>query len=152
VTSYELWLFLHISAAIVWIGGATVAQVFGYMAQRSGDPVQSAAFGRTMGFIGPKIFLPAALVVLVTGVLLTEDGNWDWSEWFIVLGIVGWAVVAVVAFAYLTRAMAAVGTRMATEGPSPELGALVNRLVLVARVLILVLFAVVFVMVVKPGL
>jgi hypothetical protein len=40
---------------------------------------------------------------------------------------------------------------MATEGPSPELGAEVNRLVLIARVLILVLFAVVFVMVVKPG-
>ena len=40
---------------------------------------------------------------------------------------------------------------MATEGPSPELGAEVNRLVLSARVLILVLFAVVFVMVVKPG-
>jgi hypothetical protein len=40
---------------------------------------------------------------------------------------------------------------MATDGPSPELGAEVNRLVLIARVLILVLLAVVFVMVVKPG-
>ena len=152
MTSYELWLFLHISAAIVWIGGATVAQVFGYMAQRSGDPAQSAAFGRTMGFIGPKVFMPAAIVVLLTGILVTEDGNWEWSEWFIVLGLVGWAIVAVVAFAYLTRAMAAVGTRMAAEGPSPELGRQVNRLVLLARVLILVLFAVVLVMVVKPGL
>jgi uncharacterized membrane protein len=152
MTSYELWLFLHISAAIVWIGGAAVAQVFGYMAQRSGDPAQSAAFGRTMGFIGPKVFMPASIVVLLTGILLTEDGNWDWSEWFIVLGLVGWAIVAVVAFAYLTRAMAAVGARMAAEGPSPDLGRQVNRLVLLARVLILVLFAVVFVMVVKPGL
>jgi hypothetical protein len=41
--------------------------------------------------------------------------------------------------------------RMATEGPSPELGATVNRLVLVGRLLVLVLFAVLFVMVVKPG-
>jgi len=151
MTSYELWLFLHIAAAIVWIGGAAVAQVFGFMAQRSGDPAQSAAFGQTMAFIGPKIFLPASLAVLVTGVLLTEDGNWDWSEWFIVLGIIGWAAVSVIAFAFLTRAMAAVGAQMAAEGPSPELGARVNRLVLLARVLILVLFAVVFVMVVKPG-
>ena len=151
MTSYELWLFLHLSAAIVWIGGATVAQIFGILAQRSGDPAQSAAFGRSMGFIGPKIFMPASIAVLITGVLLTEDGNWDWSEWFIVLGIIGWAAVSVVAFAYLTRAMGRVSARMATEGPSPELGAEVKRLVLLARVLILVLFVVVFVMVVKPG-
>jgi uncharacterized membrane protein len=151
VTSYELWLFLHISSAIVWIGGATVAQVFGILAQRSGDPAQSAAFGRSMGFIGPKVFLPASVAVLITGILLTEDGNWDWSEWFIVLGLVGWVAVAVTAFAFLTRAMATVGARLATEGPSPELGTEVRRLVLLARVLILVLFVIVFVMVVKPG-
>jgi hypothetical protein len=41
---------------------------------------------------------------------------------------------------------------MASEGPSPELGAEVRRLVVLARVLILVLFAIVFVMVVKPGM
>lgn len=151
MTSYELWLVLHISAAIVWIGGATIAQIFGFMAQRSGDPAQSAAFGQTMGFIGPKIFMPASIVVLLSGILLTEDGNWGWGEWFIVLGILVWAAVSLVAFAYLTRAMSAVGAQMAAEGPSAELGARVSRLVLLARVLILLLFAIVFVMVVKPG-
>ncbi len=135
----------------MWIGGATVAQIFGVLAQRSGDPAQSAAFGRSMGFIGPKIFMPASIAVLVTGVLLTEDGNWDWSETFIWLGVVLWATVSFVAFAFLTRAMARVGARMAAEGPSPELGAEVSKLVLLARVLILVLFVIVFVMVVKPG-
>jgi hypothetical protein len=104
-----------------------------------------------MAFIGPKVFLPASIVVLVSGVLLTEDGNWPWSEPFVVLGIIGWAAVSLIAFAYLTRAMGRVGARMAAEGPSPELGAEVNRLVLLARILILVLFAIVFVMVVKPG-
>jgi uncharacterized membrane protein len=151
VSGYELWLFVHISAAVVWIGGATVAQVFGVLAKRSGDPAQGAAFGQAMAFIGPKVFAPASLVVLVSGVFLTEDGNWDWSEPFVWLGIVGWAVVAFTAFAYLTRAMGRVGARMAAEGPSPDLGAEVDRLVLLARVLILVLFAIVFVMVVKPG-
>lgn len=151
MTGYELWTFVHISAAVVWIGGAVVAQVFGILAKRSGDPARSAAFGRDLAFIGPKVFMPSALVVLITGVLLTEDGNWDWSEPFIWLGIVGWAVVAFTAFAYVTRAMGRVGARMAAEGPSAELAAQVGRLVLLARVLILVLFVVVFVMVVKPG-
>jgi uncharacterized membrane protein len=151
MTSYELWLFLHISAAIVWIGGAAVAQVFGILAQRSGDPLRSAGFGRDMAFIGPKVFAPAALVVLATGALLTEDGNWDWSEPFIWLGIVGWGIVAFTAFAFLTRAMGRAGARLAAEGPSPEVAAEVKKLVLLARVLILALFVIVFLMVVKPG-
>ena len=151
MTWYELWLFLHISTAMVWIGGATVAQIFGVLAQRSDNPAQSAAFGSSMAFIGPKVFAPASIAVLITGVLLTEDGNWEWSETFIWLGIVLWAAVSLVAFAFLTRAMGRVGARMAAEGPSPELGAEVRKLVLLARILILVLFVIVFVMVVKPG-
>jgi uncharacterized membrane protein len=151
MTSYEFWLFLHISAAIVWIGGAAVAQVFGLLAKRAGDPARSAAFGQDMAFIGPKVFMPAALVVLITGVILTEDGNWPWSEPFVWLGIVGWGIVAFTGFAYLTRAMKRVGARMAAEGPSPALGTEMNRLVLLGRVLVLVLFVIVFVMVVKPG-
>jgi uncharacterized membrane protein len=151
MTLYEVWLFLHIAAAIVWIGGATMAQVFGILAQRSGDPARSAAFGRDLAFVGPRVFLPAALVVLVSGVLLTEDGNWEWSEAFIWLGVVGWAIVAVTAFAYVTRAMGRLGARMAAEGPSPEIAAEVRKLVLLARVLIVVLFVIVFLMVVKPG-
>ena len=78
--------------------------------------------------------MPASLVVLVSGILLVEDGNWDWSETFIVLGLVGWAVVSFTFFGYITRAMSRVGMRMATEGPSPELGAEVGRLVLLARI------------------
>ncbi|HET8968533.1 MAG TPA: DUF2269 family protein [Gaiellaceae bacterium] len=151
MTGYEFWTFVHISSAIVWIGGAAVAQAFGILAKRSGDPQRSMAFGQDMAFIGPRVFMPASLLVLVTGVILTEDGNWEWSEPFVWLGIAGWAIVAFTAFAFLTRALGRAGARMAAEGPSPALGAELNRLVLLARVLILVLFAIVLVMVVKPG-
>jgi uncharacterized membrane protein len=152
VTSYEFWLFLHISAAVLWIGGAVAVQVFGVLANASGDPARSAAFGKDTRVMVRWIFMPSSLVVLVTGILLVSDGNWDWGEWFIVLGLVGWAAVALTAFGYLTRALGSVGKRMAVEEPSPALGAEMNRLILVARILIVVLFAIVFVMVVKPGL
>ena len=151
MTWYEFWLFVHISGVAVWIGGGVVAQVFGALAKASGDPARSAAYGKDMGSVGPWVFMPASLVVLVSGILLVVNGNWDWSETFIVLGLVGWAVVSFTFFGYITRAMNRVGMRMATEGLSPELGAEVGRLVLLARIMILVLFALVFVMVVKPG-
>jgi len=151
VTWYELWLFLHISAVVLWIGGAVAVQVFGALAKASGEPARSAAFGKDTGVMVRWVFMPSSLVVLVSGLLLVHEGNWDWGEWFVVLGLAGWAVVAVTAFGYLGRALRNVGMRMATEGPSPALGAEMNRLILVARILILVLFAILFVMVVKPG-
>jgi uncharacterized membrane protein len=151
MTSYELWLFLHISSAIVWIGGGVVGQVFGALAKRAGDPARSAAFGQDMSFVAQKVFAPASLVLLATGALLTADGNWDWSEPFVLLGLVGWIVVAVIAFGYITREMGRAGAQMAAQGPSPELVAKVGRLVLLGRVILLVLFVLVLVMVVKPG-
>jgi uncharacterized membrane protein len=151
VTWYDLWLFLHIAGAIVWIGGAATAQVFAVLAKRSGDPTRTAAFGRDISFVGSRIFLPASIVVLVTGVALTEDGGWDWSEPFIGFGIVAWLVVALTAFGYVLREMGKVGAQISVQGPSPALAQRVNRLVLIARVVILVLFVIVLAMVVKPG-
>jgi len=151
MTTYELWLFLHLAAMALWIGGAVAVQVFAALVRRAGDPARSAALGKDTGVVARWIFMPSSLVVLVSGVLLVNEGNWDWSEWFVVLGLVGWAAVSFTAFAYLARALGRVGARMAAEGPSPALGAEMGRLMLLARVLILVLFAVVFVMVVKPG-
>ncbi len=151
MTWYELWLFVHITAAIVWLGGALGAQVFAVLAKRSGDPARTAAFGRDISFIGLRIFLPSSIVLFISGALVTEDGNWDWGEPFIVFGVVAWAAVSLIAFAYVLREMGRLGARMAAEGPSPALVGRVNGLVLLARVLILVLFVIVFVMVVKPG-
>jgi uncharacterized membrane protein len=148
---YELWLFLHISAAIVWIGGAFAAQVFAAFTKRAGDPAQSAAFGRNVAFLASRVFLPSSLVVLATGIALTENGNWDWSEPFIWLGLLGWALVSITAFGYVGRAMARAGQRMAAEGPNPEIAAEINRIVLLARVLIVILFVIVFLMVTKLG-
>ena len=151
MTSSELWLFLHLGAMAVWIGGGVTGQVFGVLAKRAGDPARTAAFGRDLAFVVSRIFMPASLVVLVSGVLLVGDGNWDWSEPFIVFGLVGWAVVAGAAFGYISPQMRKASVRLAAEGPSPELVGRVNSLVLGARVLLLALFVIVFVMTAKPG-
>lgn len=151
MTWYELWLFLHIGGTILWVGGGVSAQVFGALTKRAGDPVQTAAFGRNVAFMATRVFMPSSLLVLLTGIALTEDGNWDWSEPFIYLGVLGWLLVAGIGFGYVGRAMGSAGQRMAVEGPSPALVAEVNRIVLLARGLIVVLFLIVFVMVTKLG-
>jgi uncharacterized membrane protein len=151
VTSYELWLFLHVVATILWVGGAVIGQVFGVLTQRAANPVESAAFGRNMAWVAKWVFIPSAVAVIVTGMVLTEDGSWDWSEPFILLGLIGGIAVVALGTGYVTPRMGRLGARIAAEGPSPEAAAEMNRLVWIARGLILALFVIVFMMVAKLG-
>jgi uncharacterized membrane protein len=151
VTWFELWLFLHVTAAIVWIGGAATIQVFGILTKRAADPAKSAFFATTVSYTIVRVFLPAALVVIASGIGLTKTANWDWGEPFIVGGLVLWAIVALVAFGFLGRAIGAAGARLAGDGPSPALALRMRNLVWLSRGLLGVLLVIVFLMTVKPG-
>ena len=91
-----------------------MAQVFESSRSARGS-AQWPPFGQDMEFIGPDLHAGVSSSSS-SGVLLTEDGNWDWSEWFILLGLVGWALCRFVAFAYLTRAMGGSGARWPRKG------------------------------------
>ncbi len=151
MTWYELWLFLHITGAIVWIGGGAAIQVFGILTKRAADPAKTAFFARNVSWTVLRVFLPASLLVLAAGIGLTEEGNWDWGEPFIAWGLVLWAAVSLVAFGFLARALGAAGRRLEEEGPSPALALRLRNLVWLSRVLLGVLFVIVFLMSVKPG-
>jgi uncharacterized membrane protein len=151
VTWYELWLFLHVLGAIVWIGGATAIQVFGILTKRAADPAKSAFFAGNVSFAVMWVFLPASLTVIVSGVGLTETGFWDWGEPFIVAGLVLWAIVSLVAFGFLGRALGRAGAQLAADGPSPALALRLRNLVWLSRALLAVLVVIVFLMTVKPG-
>jgi len=148
---FELWLFLHVTAAIVWIGGAATIQVFGILTKRAADPPKTAFFAGNVSWTIMRVFLPASVVVFVSGVGLTETRNWDWGEPFIVFGLVFWALVSLVAFGFLGRALGRAGAQLAAEGPSPALGLRIRNLVWLSRVLLAVLLAIVFMMTVKLG-
>ena len=151
LTSYELWLFLHLTAVVVWIGGALMGQVFGILTQRARSPVESAGYGRNMAWVAKWIFLPSSVVVILTGMGLTEDGDWGWDEPFVVVGMIAGVAIAALGIGYVTPRMGRAGARMATDGPSPELAAEMNRLVWIARGLLAVAFVIIFMMVTKLG-
>jgi uncharacterized membrane protein len=103
--------------AITWVGGAALIQVFGILTKRAADPAKSAFFASSVSFAVLRVFLPAALVVIVSGIGLTVNGNWDWGEPFIAVGLVLWAVVALIAFGFLGRAIGAAGARRRRPEP-----------------------------------
>ena len=151
MTWYEFWLFLHVVAAITWVGGAGAIQFFGVLTKRAADPAKTVFFARNVAWTVMRVFLPASILAFVSGVGLVETGGWDWGEPFIVFGLVLWAAVSVVAFGFLARAQGRAALRHEAEGPSPALMLRFRNLVWLSRVLLAVLLLIVFLMTVKPG-
>jgi uncharacterized membrane protein len=151
MTWYELWLFLHITATIVWVGGGLAVQVFGLLTKRAGDPKRTAAFARDVSWTAMRVFMPSAALVFVSGVALTVDGDWNWGEPFLAFGLVGLAGISAVAFGFLGPELGRIANALETEGPSPAIFARLGTRINVARLLSGLLLVIVFVMVVKPG-
>jgi hypothetical protein len=151
LTWFEFWLFLHISGAIVWVGGAAAVQIFGILTKRAADPAKTAFFAQSVSWTVMRVFLPAAIVVFVAGFGVTDQSFWEVDDAFVVYGLVAGGAVAIVAFGYLGRAIGAAGVELAANGPSPALGLRMRNLVWLSRVLLLVLATIVFEMVAKLG-
>jgi uncharacterized membrane protein len=147
MTWYELLLFVHITGAIIWIGGGFLFQVYGMVELRSGDAPAIARFAGNAGMIGERLFTPTALIVVLAGVALMIDGSWPWARLWVVFALAAYACSFVLGVVVL----APTAKRIATVGPETDEGQrLIRRVFALLRVDLMLLFAIVFAMVVKP--
>lgn len=71
---YQFLLFLHIAAAAIWIG-ATVRQFAEAPLVRTGQPVVRALWYRNQVAMGTRLFAPAAVVVLISGIWMVVSND-----------------------------------------------------------------------------
>ena len=149
---YELLKFVHIAAAIVWIGGAVAIQFFAHLALRTGDPLRMAAFTREVEWIGKRVFTPAALIVVVVGFVLIWDGPWSLGMDWVWISLVIFAISFAAGVGFFTPESMRIGKMIDAEGPeSPAVQARIRRILNLVRLDLVLLFAIVFLMVAKPG-
>ena len=147
MTLYEFLLFLHIAAAMIWLGGAFMFQMYGMVVRRGGDPAEIARFAGRAGSLAEKMFVPASLVVILAGVWMMIEGNWDWGQLWVIFALVTFAASFVTGL-FVLGPMA---KRIPVVGPTtPEGQALIQRLFTLLRVDLVYMYAIVFAMVVKP--
>src|SRR5215218_10292553 len=58
MTWYEFWLFFHVTAVIVWVGGGAAIQVFGILTKRAADPAKTAFFAQNVSWTVQRVLLP----------------------------------------------------------------------------------------------
>ena len=144
------WLVaIHILCAVIWVGGAFTTQMHAIRAQRGGA-VPIAAFARDSEFVGMRVFLPASLILLATGIWLISRDVFTLDQWN-VWGLIVIGLSIVTGAGFLGPESGRIGQLMTERGPDdPEAVRRLDRLFLVSRVELLLLISVVLVMALKP--
>ena len=150
----ETLTLIHVLAAIVWVGGGTLALLWGERAVRADDDQQVATWIRNWTWAGFRFFMPAALVLIASGVwLVIESEAWDFDQTFVTIGFVGFALSFVIGAAYYGPEGRKIETALDAHGAgSAEVRQRLARVRLVSWVELVVLLVVVWAMVTKPGL
>ncbi|MDQ2676069.1 MAG: DUF2269 domain-containing protein [Actinomycetota bacterium] len=153
MSTYELLLFGHLLAAMVWVGGGVMVQMF-YLRARGAGGEALGHFARTVEWIGLRVTTPASLLVIVFGVLLViEIDGYDFGQFWITAALAMFAVSFVTGAGFLGPETGRVGKLM-DERPAddPEIARRIARLVFVSRIELTLLILIVLDMVLKPGL
>ena len=153
MTLYELLLFIHISATVVWVGAGLTSLLLAIGYDRDGDEPAIRRFLADQERLATRLFIPASLTVVIFGIaLVVESDAWSLDYLWIVLGLVGFAVTFVTGLLLIKPASERIGAAMEREGGrlTPQLRTDVRKLIVMARLDYVVLFLVIADMVFKP--
>jgi uncharacterized membrane protein len=148
---YKAIVFVHVFAAIVWVGGAFFFQVKIAQFKRANDNAGFLHLGKDAEHIGQRLFMPASIVVLASGIAMVWYGPFAFELW-ITLALIGIVATALTGSLYLGPTGGKIARRAEEKGlDDPGVTAMRDRLVTVSRVDYAVLVLVVLDMVFKPG-
>ncbi len=150
---YELVVFLHVAAGVIWVGGGLYGQIIGTRMANASDDVATAGFANQVEWSGLRLFTPASLVVLAAGIYMVIDNDaWAFSQTWIWLSLGIYAFSFVVGAGYLGPTSGKLAKVLETKGPSdPEYKSMLKRLLGVSRYDTAAMFVIVALMVFKPG-
>jgi uncharacterized membrane protein len=90
MTGYEFFKFMHVVAAIAWVGGGIGLTIYGYRLRAAGDYASLAAMQRRGEDLGKFLFMPAALLTLGFGIVMVASQSWlSFTDLWILIGFGG---------------------------------------------------------------
>jgi uncharacterized membrane protein len=151
---YDILLFVHILAAIVWVGGAIMINVLSTRATGSGDPVRMATFAKEAAGVGQRVIAPSTLVLLALGFWMVGVSEaWTIGQTWIILSLVGFGITFLTGALFFGPESLRIGKAIDARGPAdPDVQRRIRRVVALGRIDLLVLVLIVADMVFKPGL
>ena len=149
---YDTLKFVHVLAAITWIGSGIFVQLEATKLRKANDQARLAAFSGDVAFWGTRLFMPASLIVLVMGLSLVLYSDLGFSHTWIWLGLIGYAATFVTGAFFIgptARKLSEASQTLPTDDPSIQ--SAMARIFAISRIDQVVLILVVADMVFKPG-
>ena len=148
---YDLFKFLHVLAAVVWVGSG-----FGLIALTlvmARDRAATAAVAPYMDKLGQRLFGPSAVLTLIFGIVtvVVSDGAVRFSDPWIAVGFGGFVLSGIVTMmaAPATRKL---GELTAEKGHDhPDVAAAGRKVTSLHSASLVILVVVIAAMVFKPG-
>ena len=148
---YGLFKAIHVTSAVLWVGGGMMITILAIVAERSNDPLQIANVARQAATVGEKFFAPIGLITFLMGLAMMLNTNWGWGHFWIVVGLIGYATTFGIGIGLIAPTVKKLHAVIETNGPThPDSIALIKRVMLLARVDVALLLIVVLDMVTKP--
>ena len=144
-------LFLHVLAAMLWVGGTAVLGAFALRILR-GRREDAGRFIASLRFVGPLVLAPSLVVLLVTGVWQVADLEaWDFGQTWVQIGLALLIAVFLVGAVHQSRTAIA-AERAAREGDDGEALRQLRRWTWGTLLNVALLVVATWDMVFKPGL
>ena len=151
-TLYDWLLFLHVLAAMVWVGGGVMLAAIAARVLRDPDPAAVGRFTASLRSLGPLVLAPATVAVLGLGIGLVVDSDaWDFGQLWLQLGLALFAAAFLIG-AVWQSGTALAATRAAERDNNGEARRQLRRWSWGYRLIVLLLVAAAWDMTTKPGL
>jgi uncharacterized membrane protein len=153
LSSFELLKWLHVTAAVIWVGGAFANQFFALRAIGSKDGTRMANFAADAEWMGTRIFMPASIAVLIFGVLTVVNVEaYGFGDTWILIGLGGIVATIITGAGFLGPESGRLKELIATKGPDdPQVAERIKRILTISRIDLVVLMFIIFDMVVRPS-
>ena len=150
-TLYDWLLFLHVLAAMVWVGAGVMLAVIAARVLRDSDPAAIGRFTANLRVVGPLVLAPASVAVLGLGIALVVDTDaWDFGQLWVQLGLGLFAAAFLIGAVHQSRTALA-AERAAARNDDGEARRQLRRWSWGYRLIVLLLVVAAWDMTTKPG-
>lgn len=150
--AYSILKALHVLFAVLWVGGGILIITLAIAAERTKNDDALFAVARQAEWAANRIFVPSSFAVLGFGIATAVQGSSDWGEFWLVFGLVAWAISAFIGIVFLTPRAKRLGAVTPDRYGDPEVKRQVKEIMAIARFDSAILLLVVLDMAAKPFL
>jgi uncharacterized membrane protein len=131
---YQIYLAIHVIAAVIWVGGDVTLTTLGIVFERRQEGEVLASLGRMGTWIGTRVYTPILFVVIAFGLALMNEADIDYGQFWVIFGLIGWAIAGSIGIGFVGPELGRIDAAARAHGPqSEEVMQRVKRLFMIFR-------------------